>query len=364
MFSFAKPRSFLQCRFRLAAKHPIFPRSFQFLPQTPSFQPHQVFNLTKMSPSKVPHVLFLTTHDPEQQAENSELSTGLSKKAIDVTLLSWLSPVLNPTQIANTFTHICFMLTSDYKHHIHPFYKLLTDVLPAAQALNPTLIFSNSLELTAWNANKTYLADIQDAGFRIPRTVYLPGTPSLQELHSALASFHSKSKQSAPVVLKLSVGAGGAEVGRVSNPMNPTKLDDIFLQSLIHQTNEYRTIMLQEFIPEIMSKGEWSLIYIQGRFIGGSLKTVSKKGSGEFRTQYQFGGRWVSVNDGEVPDVARKKGREVWEWMEGRFGEGSCMYVRVDGVVVDDEEFAFMGMYSFVVRGVWEGGIVGLWGVD
>src|SRR5260370_3567039 len=88
--------------------------------------------------------------------------------------------------------------------------------------------------------------------------------------------------------------------------------------------------MVQEFIPEILVHGEWSLIFISGEF---SLAALKLPTAGDFRVQSQFGG---TANVGEpcaqMIDIATK----IVDALAER-----PLYARVDGIE-DERGFILM----------------------
>ena len=54
-------------------------------------------------------------------------------------------------------------------------------------------------------------------------------------------------------------------------------------------------VMVQPFVEEIRSRGEWSLVFIDGTFTHAALKRPS---AGEFRVQPRFGGSSTAERPG------------------------------------------------------------------
>ena len=86
-----------------------------------------------------------------------------------------------------------------------------------------------------------------------------------------------------------------------------------------------RPVVVQPFMEEVCSRGEWSLVFIDGRFTHAALK---RPGSGEFRVQAHLGG---TASAGEPPaDVRAAACRAL----------GALpvppLYARVDGIETDE----------------------------
>ena len=79
--------------------------------------------------------------------------------------------------------------------------------------------------------------------------------------------------------------------------------------------------MVQEFVPEIVSAGEWSLVFIGGEFSHGVIKVPTP---GDFRVQSEFGGVVnVAHPNGEMVEAAKKIIESLPDLP---------LYARVDGV--------------------------------
>jgi hypothetical protein len=80
--------------------------------------------------------------------------------------------------------------------------------------------------------------------------------------------------------------------------------------------------MVQAYLPEVASAGEWSLMFFQGQYSHAVLKTPA---AGEFRIQAHYGGMTVAL----APDahVIQQAQRVVDALPE------TPVYARVDGVV-------------------------------
>jgi len=79
--------------------------------------------------------------------------------------------------------------------------------------------------------------------------------------------------------------------------------------------------MVQEFIPEILSTGEWSLVFIGGSY---SHSVIKRPTPGDFRVQWQFGGHAVLAEpaEGTIEDVSK-----LLAGLPDR-----PLYARVDGI--------------------------------
>ncbi|MBZ5533391.1 MAG: hypothetical protein LAO20_18335 [Acidobacteriia bacterium] len=167
------------------------------------------------------------------------------------------------------------VLRSVWDYHLHPdkFVHWLTAAVRRTKVVNAP-------EIVRWNMDKHYLKDIAAAGFAVPKTVFLErgSQADLQEL--------MRSTGLTSAVIKPAISASAFETYRIEaaqaadfSPKLNTLLRD-------------RSMMVQEFIPEIATGGEWSLIFI-GNGQGGHECThaVNKlPRPGDFRVQEEHGG--------------------------------------------------------------------------
>ncbi|MGB7922161.1 MAG: hypothetical protein WCF57_02830 [Pyrinomonadaceae bacterium] len=83
-------------------------------------------------------------------------------------------------------------------------------------------------------------------------------------------------------------------------------------------------VMIQRFVPEVRTKGEWSFIFFRKEYSHAVLKRAKP---GDFRVQNDFGGY---LEDASPPGSLVEQAQAIVD-ME----EGPLLYARVDGVDVD-----------------------------
>ena len=81
--------------------------------------------------------------------------------------------------------------------------------------------------------------------------------------------------------------------------------------------------LVQPFVPELLSEGEWSLLFFGGRYSHAVLKRPAR---GDFRVQEEFGG--LALGGRGLP---RRSSRRRSRALEAA-GQDT-LYARVDGVV-------------------------------
>ena len=82
--------------------------------------------------------------------------------------------------------------------------------------------------------------------------------------------------------------------------------------------------MVQQFVPEILRAGEWSLVFIGGKY---SHSVIKRPAPGDFRVQREFGGDAVSAEPAASTVAA---GECLLDALPER-----PLYARVDGIECD-----------------------------
>jgi hypothetical protein len=138
----------------------------------------------------------------------------------------------------------------------------------------------NPPALLRWNSRKTYLAELQDKGWSeaagkppgvtVPRTVVVPAGSSVEAVRGLLEAAGLAEEE---LVVKPVVGASGVGAVRGRGP-----------GAAVGRAEE---VLVQEFLPEVAARGEYSLIFFGGQFSHAVRKVNT---TGDFRVQGQYGG--------------------------------------------------------------------------
>jgi glutathione synthase/RimK-type ligase-like ATP-grasp enzyme len=131
----------------------------------------------------------------------------------------------------------------------------------------------NPAETVRWNADKLYLRELGERGIALPRTHWFdPG--ERPDLDAILQEWTP-----ARAVLKprVSATAFGTYLVSRTRPLSAQEWAPL----------EGSGGLLQAFVPEIESRGEISLVYLDGAF---SHAVRKRPASGDFRVQRDFGG--------------------------------------------------------------------------
>jgi hypothetical protein len=133
----------------------------------------------------------------------------------------------------------------------------------------------NSAPLVGWNANKSYLRDLDAKGIAIVPTFW-PEAGAPVRLRERL---HDLGWTKAVVKPRISATAHRTHLVAAD--------DADSVQGLLDELRCGSGAMVQKFMDGIHSEGEWSLIFFGGQFSHAVLKTAK---AGDFRVQSDFGG--------------------------------------------------------------------------
>jgi glutathione synthase/RimK-type ligase-like ATP-grasp enzyme len=174
------------------------------------------------------------------------------------------------------------------------------------------VLMCNSREILDWNFDKSYLQDLARKGVELVPTICVG-----RGEHADIAS-RVRERGWDDIVVKPTVGGGGYRVLRFRPDEFPRYADEIAT------TLRDRGVLVQPFLPEIMSGGELSLLYFDGVYSHAVRKRAK---AGEYRVQFQYGG---TNEDAQVSDDLIEQAHVCIENTPGL-----PVYARVDGVIKD-----------------------------
>ena len=218
---------------------------------------------------------------------------------IEVTPAIWNDPDVNWKQFDAVIVRSCW----DYHRQPRQFRQWL-DRLKAQQ-----IALWNPAEIMRWNMHKKYLQELAAKGVMIPPTLWLEAEASA-DLFSLL---HENRFERA--VIKPMISATAYQTYCTSPA---TARDD---QSRLDEILRHTGAMIQKFVDEITTAGEWSLIFFAGKFSHAVLKRPQ---DGDFRVQSEFGG---TSHLRTPPAKLITQAEEIL-----RLIEAPLLYARVDGV--------------------------------
>jgi glutathione synthase/RimK-type ligase-like ATP-grasp enzyme len=172
----------------------------------------------------------------------------------------------------------------------------------------------NPTPLLRWNSNKRYLLDLAARGVPIvPTTLLTRDTPA--DLAAVLAA-----RSGSEFVIKPAFAAGAIDTW-VTSPRLATEHQPR-LTSLLARSD----VLVQPFVDEVRTRGEWSLIFFDNAFSHAVLK---RPRPGDFRVQEKHGGSAepVPTPPATLIDHARK--------VLAAASPDPLLYARVDGVEIN-----------------------------
>ena len=241
-------------------------------------------------------IAFLTLAEPGSYVIDDELAyPALQRRGWDVTAVPW-------TDIGvawDTFGLVIIRSTWDYQLDPERFLTVLTEIEDADVGL------CNPKDIVAWNLRKTYLAELAAKG--------VPVVPSRfgQRLEPGDASRLATGGRR--VVIKPQVGAtamGTYVVDAGTPPHLLAEIDGYYADT---------PYLIQPFLPEITTDGEFSLMYFGGAF---SHAIAKRPRADDFRSQEEHGADIVPI----AADAALLDAGEQAVAAVGR----DLLYARVD----------------------------------
>jgi glutathione synthase/RimK-type ligase-like ATP-grasp enzyme len=246
------------------------------------------------------HRLAVATADafPDLYDDDRALVDPLADRGVTPMPCVWDDPAVDWSAYDAVLVRTIWDYTDKY-----PAYLAWLDRLDAlgVPAINDTSILRR-------NSDKGYLAELGAAGAPVVPTVLSP----YGALAGAIASVGGE------VVVKPTVSGGARNT--VRGPAGSLPLDELAAD---------RTYMVQPYLAEIETAGEWSLFFYGGRFSHAVRKVPA---AGDYRVQLQYGGAWRREDpSAEVVEA----GGSVLDAAVG-IGFRDISYARVDGVETAD----------------------------
>lgn len=245
-------------------------------------------------------ICFVTCrHWPEISESDRLAQRALEARGATVQARAWNDPG------AEWHGFDAVVLRSNWDYHLDPdgFRAWLHRLERAgARVWNPP-------DLVRWNLSKRYLPALRAAGVPTVPTVILdeqdpPDLAAVMARHGWRA-----------VVVKPEIGASAHDTRLVTE----ATVDEA--TAALASGAIRRPVMVQPFLEEITSRGEWSLVFVDGAFTHAVLK---RPAPGEFRVQPRLGGTALA---GSPPAAALAAARATLAAVPG-----PALYARIDGV--------------------------------
>lgn len=251
---------------------------------------------------------------PQLYADDHLLVSALTAMGVAATPAIWSDPAVD----WKSFDAIVIRSPWDYFERV-PEFRAWLDA-----RIRSGVTMCNAADILDWNFDKKYLQDLAAKGVSLVPTVVVPRGEAADV--AALA----RAKGWDDVVIKptISGGAYGTHRFRVA--------DAAKFQPEANRILADRGLLLQPFLPEILTGGELSLLFFDGVYSHAVCKRAT---GGDYRVQFQYGGTSAKVDD--VPEAIIA-------------GAKTCVaaapslpvYARVDGVI-QNGKFLLMELEVF-----------------
>lgn len=244
------------------------------------------------------NIVFATCeHQPLPTEDDQVLVDALKARGVSVTPIPWTE--LDPYAVVDS-PPILIRSTWDY-------HRVPTMFVAWLQALRDGgRITWNHPETLRTNVDKTYLRDLEAAGIAIPRTRWVDqiGDVTLDQVMTEEGWDRAVVK---PRIAATAYGTFLVERGMTlsADDLAPARSSGA---------------LVQEVVPDVIERGEVSLIYLDGRFSHAVLKRAK---DGDFRVQKDFGGKAERVSPS--PELLSFADRVIER-------HPGCLYARVDAV--------------------------------
>jgi len=201
----------------------------------------------------------------------------------------------------------------DYPQHVDEFMRVLETIERS------TAVLINDLALVHWSLSKTYLRDLEERGAAIVPSIWRDDI-DIAEVAHWFETFNAHT-----LVIKPDVGGNATDTFVLRNPL-PGDLADS-----LAKTFRKRSFLVQPFVENIRTEGEFSLFFFGGEYSHTIQKTPRP---GDFRVQEEHGADIRSVTPTqELIDTAQQVLSLV---------EPQPVYVRADFVRGATENYLLM----------------------
>ena len=237
---------------------------------------------------------------PSIQPDDAHLAASLERLGMQPVVCVWNDPAVDWP----AFDAVLIRTVWDYFKHPTAFLGWL-------DRLDRLGVFTiNDSALLRWNSDKRYLLELARHGVAVIPT----RLASAAELPGVLAAMAGQQ-----VVIKPSISGGAWHTLRGD-------AGDAALATAAARLPRELDYLVQPFVPEIVSEGEWSLLYFAGEYSHAVLK---RPAAGDYRVQGEHGGSAELAR----PDAATLAAADRALAAVAAIGHGGHAYVRVDGVV-------------------------------
>lgn len=235
--------------------------------------------------------------EPDIHPDDKHLVASLRSFGVETIPCIWNDPAVDWA----AFDAVLMRSIWDYFKHYASFKQWL------AQLPVPTI---NKKEMLLWNSDKRYLVELEKYGIEIIPTQIV----SARQLQSVLAAMPARE-----VVIKPTTS--GTAWHTVRGVAGEAEFDQIVAQLPLEL--DY---LVQPYLPEVASDGEWSLLFFDGQY---SHAVIKRPKAGDYRVQSDFGGVALAAEPGA--GLIASAGRVLEA--AAAIGHADVAYARIDGVI-------------------------------
>lgn len=234
---------------------------------------------------------------PELHEHDIPLVDALRATGLDPVAEVWTDPSVDWS------AYDAVLLRSVWDYHVR--YDEFTEWLSLVDKAGVPVF--NDSGVVRWNGDKRYLVELRERGVAIVPSQIAAGA-CLREVVAGL--------DGQEIVIKPTVSASARHTvrGVAGSDALSRAMDD--LPDTVY--------LVQPFVSEIVTEGEWSLMFIDGEF---THAVVKRPAAGDYRVQMMFGGE-ATVTE-PTPAVLESAQEALAE------AGPAPLYARVDGVVVN-----------------------------
>ncbi|MDH3431707.1 MAG: hypothetical protein OEM60_07085 [Gammaproteobacteria bacterium] len=220
---------------------------------------------------------YLTMADPGDFVTDYDVSFDA------MATLGWQSetvPWRDPSVEWNDYDAVYICTPWDYPQHADEFMRVLETIDNSSASL------VNQLSLVQWSLSKTYLRDLEEKGAAIVPSIWFDefDVNQVPQWFDAL--------DSDTLVIKPDIGGNATDTFVLRNPLSAELTDRL------SQLFQQRPFLVQPFIANIQTEGEFSLFFFGGEY-SHAIQKIPKPG--DFRVQEEHGADIRSVQP--APDL-------------------------------------------------------------
>lgn len=223
--------------------------------------------------------------------------------------ISWRNKQVNWDQ----FEAVIIRSPWDYQKDPEAFFEVLQEIDRSSALLQ------NSLKTVQWNIDKTYLRDLKKKGIEIVPSIWEQtfSEKRYEQFYDELSTNE--------IIIKPTISAGADDTFRIQR-----KNSEKFSAQLANLFDR-RPFIVQPFMPNIISEGEFSLFYFGDTYSHAILKTPKQN---DFRVQEEHGGRLKKIEPEKRLQIT---GTEILSQLDPK-----PLYTRIDVVRTAADTFALM----------------------